>query len=213
VQALAVDALQNPSTAAPALAELDAQWRAFTDISRESERDYVRATESVDRAVETAKQQRQHDSAQLLRDKSALLAEVETQLLSGQNVDQAALSERWAALGALGALDETLEQRLNDRFEGVRAGAEVAMGTLEANALQAQQLALLIEFLQGRPSPPVYAATRMEFQVKRLAAHLGGTAEPKEAELAQALQAFLLLGPLLPAVRQDAQERVLGQAH
>ena len=142
-----------------------------------------------------------------LRHKADQCSRIEGARLRGEAIDEAVEREQWSALGQL---EEELEKRLQQRFERALQTSETSAADLEANSTEAQRLALLIEFLDGRASPPAFQAARMEFQVRRLAARLGGTEKPAERERAESLEAFCALGPLPPDVRAEAESRVFG---
>lgn len=209
VHALAQESLLHPGAAGQGLSELDQQWRGLSEnAGNELEREYNRAVAAVGQAVAQARQQREQERQALLQDKITQLTDIETRQLNGEAVQEQTERQQWEARPRL---DDGLEQSLQQRLDQTLGGT-VSAEVLDANATRALQLALLIEYLQGRPAPAAYAAQRMEFQVKRLAARMSGSdvdaATARETELEQALQELLLLGPLRPQLREELQARL-----
>lgn len=204
VQAQVAEVAVHPGAVPAAVAELTQRWRAMEDRTPDLERAFEQATAAVQTALEAQQQARRAQRQVLLQQKVAWLADLEHRVVQGETLDVAQVQAAWAGFEALESTQETaLKQRLDHLLA---SGIDRAQLTL--NDLEAQRQILLLELLEGRPSPADHQDARRALQVERLAAHLSGQRADAAHEASQVRARLLLLGPLSAAVRAELAQRL-----
>lgn len=170
--------------------------------SREQERAFQQAVAQVHQALSDAGAARARARQGALQSRLAQLSRLESTTAS---IDAVAERTAWAAQPLpepelLPALDARLERALSAPPPDA---AEQA-----TNQATAERLALLIEFLDGRPTPEAYVADRKQLQMSRLAARLNGTEKDAARERAEAIAAYVGIGPFDAAARSATDARV-----
>lgn len=172
--------------------------------SREQDRAFQKAVTEVQQALAGAAQARQRARHGALVARLAQLARLEG---SKAAIDAEAERAAWAAQ----ALPEAeLLPLLDARFERILAGDSTDAERQASHQAAAERLALLIEYIEGRPAPEAFQNERKALQMQRLAARLGGTEKAAERERAELLAQYLAIGPFAAEARAQTDARVLG---
>lgn len=180
--------------------------------AREKERAFEAALSQVREAVQAQDAAKLAQQKQLQAEKSEICLSAERAWLSDAATDVEALRARFDALGTLPSGQETpLRARLQRALDGISNKSAIDSGLLAQNVQTGEQIAMALEYLQGRESPEALKAERMQYQVGRLSTKLSqGSSETAAQEIARLQAQWLALGPLTEAERAILQARIQG---
>lgn len=190
-------------------AALQERWQGLGDLPKDQRhtiqqtyRDACRKLERRRRELARQQEQRELD---LLREKAALCAAIETLSETGEPLDE--LCAQWQRLPSL---NDEMEAHIRRRYEAAcQNSGQLDQAVLAANQARLEQLCLRMEILGGRESPAEAVAARMDLQVARLEAALSerrGDLQPAD-EYREILQQWYVTGPLTEPVRSALQHR------
>lgn len=181
--------------------------------ARDKERAFEAALTQVRAAVNAQEAAKLAQQNQLNAQKSAVCLDAEQAWLSEASSDVEALKARFDALAPLPSAQETpLRKRLQRALDGISSKAAVDPVLLAQNVQNGEQIAMALEYLQGRESPEALKSERMQYQVGRLSSKLSqGSQETAQEEIARLQMQWLALGPLPEADRTRLQSRIQGE--
>ncbi|MFZ5723204.1 MAG: DUF349 domain-containing protein [Pseudomonadota bacterium] len=177
---------------------------ARREAARQAERSAREAEQAAaarKRAEEEAKREEKRAATQAARqteiDLALAVADAEADMLAGRPVDQAALTARLDALPPRSPLAGTLRARCAQLGTTV-----IDAGVLAARAEKLAALTLELEILLDLPSPPEFAAARMQAKIAKLNAALRHRPAAGQDPRRALEDAWLAIGPV-PALLRD----------
>lgn len=178
--------------------------------AREKDRAFEAALAQVRAAVQAQDAAKMAQQKQLHAEKSAVCLSAEQAWLNDAPADVDALKARFEALSALPSAQEApLRARLQRALDGLSNKSPIDASLLMQNVQAGEQIAMALEYLQGRESPEALKSERMQYQVGRLSTKLSqGSTETAAQEIARLQTQWLALGPLPELERAKLQARI-----